>query len=226
MSAKIWAVSLVPIDLRVSRLVVAGVGFVPVTLIAATAFGVSDLRWLAVHVLLPALVVASVIARRDRSVATDVRVALVAGVAATACYDTYRFAFLALGLVPTDPIPHIGRALGLEPPWMFGYLWRYVGNGGGLAVAFVLLGFRGARAGIAYGLFVCCGLLVTLIASPHGQEMLFPLTGPTIVMAVGGHIIFGAVLGWLRSSPGSIVAGAGRGLRPHVRRAAAVAELF
>ena len=27
-------------------------------------------------------------------------------------------------------------------------------------------------------------LLVTLVAAPHGQEMLFPLTGATIVMAV------------------------------------------
>ena len=100
MAAKAWTAPLVPIDLRVSRLVVAGVGFVPVTLIAATAFGVSDLRWRAVHVALPALVVASVIARRDRSIAADVRGALVAGMAATAFYDTYRFAFLALGLVP------------------------------------------------------------------------------------------------------------------------------
>ena len=226
MRATTWTASLVPIDLRVSRLVVAGVGFVPVTLIAATAFGVSDLRWLAVHALLPALVVASVIARRDRSIAADVRGALVAGMAATAFYDTYRFAFLALGLVPTDPIPHIGRALGLQPAWMFGYLWRYVGNGGGLAVAFVLLGFRGARAGIAYGLFVCGGLLVTLVASPNGQEMLFPFTGATIVMAVGGHIIYGAVLGWLCSSPGSIAGGTGRARGPYARRAAAGAGLF
>src|SRR5512132_2577361 len=99
MSAKTWTAPLVPIDLRVSRLVVAGVGFVPVTLIGATAFGVSDLRWLAVHVLVPALVVASVVARRDRSIVADVRGALVAGMVATAFYDTYRFAFLALGLV-------------------------------------------------------------------------------------------------------------------------------
>jgi hypothetical protein len=210
MSAKTWATLSVPVDLPVSRLVVAGVGFMPVTLIATTAFGVSDLRWLAVHVLVPALVVASVVVRRDRSIAADVWGALVAGVVATAFYDTYRFAFLALGLVPTDPIPHIGRALGLEPAWTFGYLWRYVGNGGGLAVAFVLLGFRGVRAGVAYGLCVCGGLLVTLVASPHGQEMLFPLTGATIVMAVGGHIIYGAVLGWLRGSPRSIAASSGR----------------
>jgi hypothetical protein len=226
MSAKTWTTRLAPINLRASPLVAAGVGFVPVTLIAATAFGVSDLRWLALHVLLPALVVASAVARRDRSIAADVRGALVAGMAATAFYDTYRFAFLALGLVPKDPIPHIGSALGLEPAWMFGYLWRYVGNGGGLAVAFVLLGFRGARAGIAYGLFVCSGLLVTLVASPHGQEMLFPLTGATIVMAVGGHIIYGAVLGSLRNSPGSIAAGTGRTAKPHARRATAGAGLF
>jgi hypothetical protein len=199
MSAITAAAPSIRIDLDVRRLVVAGVGFTPVTLIAATAFGVADLRWLAIHVLVPALLAGAVVAWHHRSTARRLPGALFAGIVATALYDVYRFAFLALGLVPHDPIPHIGHSLGLEPAWLFGYLWRYAGNGGGLAIAFVALGFRGVRAGVAYGLFVCSGLLFTLIVSPYGQEMLFPLTGATVVMAVGGHVIYGAVLGWMRS---------------------------
>jgi len=30
---------------------------------------------------------------------------------------------------------------------------------------------------------------VVLVVAPYGQQMLFPLNGTTIVMAVGGHII-------------------------------------
>jgi hypothetical protein len=196
MSAITATIPSLRVELDVRRLVVAAVGFTPVTLIAATAFGVADLRWLAIHVLVPALLAGAVVVSHDQSTASRIPGTLFAGIVATASYDLYRFAFLALGLVPHDPIPHIGHALGLEPAWLSGYLWRYVGNG--LAIAFVALGFRGARAGVAFGSFVCSGLLVTLVVSPYGQEMLFPLTGATVVMAVGGHVIYGAVLGWMR----------------------------
>jgi hypothetical protein len=121
--------------------------------------------------------------------------AFVGGVAATALYDLFRFAVLWSGLMDRDPIPHIGVALGLEPAWFFGYLWRYLGDGGGLALAFLVLGWRGARAGVVFGLFVCAGLLATLAVSPYGQQMLFPLTPVTVAMATVGHLIYGAVLG-------------------------------
>jgi hypothetical protein len=123
--------------------------------------------------------------------------AVAAGIAATALYDAFRFAFVGAGLLPTDPIPHIGQALHLEPAWVAGYLWRYLGNGTGLAVAFLALGLRGVRAGAAYGLFVCGGLLATLVWSPYGTTMLFPLTIPAVAMAVGGHLIYGATLGFI-----------------------------
>jgi hypothetical protein len=120
-----------------------------------------------------------------------------AGIVATALYDAYRGSFLAFGLMQVDQIPHIGAALHLDPAWVFGYLWRYLGNGGGMAVAFFALGLRGVRAGNLYGLFVCSGLLFVLIAAPYGQQMLFPLNATTLVVAVGGHIIYGAALGWM-----------------------------
>ena len=180
-----------------ARLALIPVGFLPVTLIATAAFGVADLRGLAIYCLVPALaLVAGVLAWRPAWASTAL-LALGTGVVATALYDVYRGSFLALGLMQVDPIPHIGVALHLEPAWVFGYLWRYLGNGGGMAVAFFALGFRGVRTGILYGLFVCSGLLFVLVAAPYGQEMLFPLNATTVAMAVGGHIIYGAALGWI-----------------------------
>lgn len=180
-----------------ARLVLVPVGFLPVTLIAVVAFGIADLRVLAELLLLPALLLAAgVLVWRPKWARTALG-ALGAGLVATALYDAFRGSFLALGLMEIDPIPHIGVALHLDPAWLFGYLWRYLGNGAGMAVAFFALGFRGVRAGILYGLFVCSGLLFVLLVAPYGQEMLFPLSAVTLVMAVGGHVIYGAVLGWI-----------------------------
>jgi hypothetical protein len=177
------------------RLSLAATGFLPVTLIALSAFGVADLRVLAVTLLIPALILQ--VGRRALKGPRSIPVlsAIAAGIVATCLYDGFRFLFLWSGLMHGDPIPHIGVALHLHPAIVVGYLWRYLGNGAGLAVAFSSLGLRGVRAGIAFGLFVCGGLLLTLTVSPFGQQMLFPLNVATIVMATGGHMIYGAVLG-------------------------------
>lgn len=178
----------------------AAAGVTPVSLIAASTFGVG-LRPAAVAVLLPAMALVAVLAAGDRPTADLVRGAVVAGVSATALYDVSRFAFLAIGVVERDPIPHIGVELGLAPPALFGYLWRYLGNGAGLALAFVALGLRGRTAGVLYGLAVCAGLLLTLALSPYGEEMLFPLGPGTVLMATVGHALFGAVLGGRSAAP-------------------------
>lgn len=188
------------------RLSLAIAGATPVTLIAATAFGVADLRTLAARVLAPVLVATALLLAGNRQAATVVLVAVVAGPIATLAYDAFRFSFLASGLMHGDPIPHIGTALHLEPAWLVGYGWRYLGNGTGLAVAFVALGLRGVRAGVAFGLVVCAGLLVVLIVSPYGTRMLFTLTPATVVMALGGHAIYGAMLALIadRLVPGDL----------------------
>lgn len=172
----------------------AGAGLTPVSLIAGSTFGVG-LRSAALVVLPPALALVAVLAAGDRTTAGLVRRAVVAGVSATALYDASRFAFVAIGVVDGDPIPHIGVELGLEPAALFGYLWRYLGNGAGLALAFLALGLRGRTAGVLYGLAVCCGLLLTLALSPFGEQMLFPLGPGTVLMATVGHVLYGAVLG-------------------------------
>ena len=156
--------------------------------------------------LVPAVLMAVPLVARNAPLRRGVTQAWVAGLVSTALYDLFRFGFIWLGLISGDPIPHIGAALGLHPDWLFGYIWRYAGNGAGLAVAFHALGYRGTRAGVLYGLFVCGGLLVTLTVAPYGQQMLFPLTFTTVVMATGGHVIYGAVLG---SQPGNTEGGQG-----------------
>ena len=189
------------------RLYLAAVGFLPVTLIGAATFDVWTLRALTVWLLLPfATATAAVLAGS----ATARRVAaagLRAGLVATFLYDLFRWSFLWLHWMQTDPIVHIGSALGLAPDWLFGYLWRYVGNGGGMGVAFVALGLRGRRTGMIYGLLVCAGLFSVLLFSPSGESMLFPLEPVTILMATVGHLIYGATLGGLmvrEAGPGTI----------------------
>jgi hypothetical protein len=180
-----------------ARLWLAVAGVLPVSLIGLSAFGIWDLRVLALALLVPAIVVTTFVAQRTngarRALATGAR----RGIGSTLAYDLFRWTFLWFGWMQTDPIPHIGTALGLSPAWVVGYAWRYFGNGGGLALAFTALGGRGVRVGMVYGLAVCAGLLAVLVVTPFGQQMLFPLNATTVVMAVGGHLIYGGVLGGL-----------------------------
>jgi hypothetical protein len=191
----------------IGALPLATAGGVPVSLIAASAFG-ADLRVLALVVLAPVLVGVLVRMALDAATRTLVVRAVAAGVVATALYDLCRGGFLWTGLMDHDPIPHIGTALGLDPAWAAGYTWRYLGNGTGLALAFLALGLRGTRVGIAYGIAVGSCLLLTLVVSPYGTQILFPLNLTTIVMATLGHAIYGGVLGTIAA-------------RTHARAAAA-----
>lgn len=177
-----------------NRLSLAAAGGVPVSLIAGSAFGL-DLRLLALLVLAPVL--ACVLFRMVVHPASRrlVGFAICAGVVATALFDLCRGSFLWLGLMDGDPIPHIGGALGIDPGWAAGYTWRYLANGTGLALTFLALGLRGTRVGIVYGLGVCSYLLLTLVVSPYGTEILFPLNLTTVIMVTLGHAIYGGVLG-------------------------------
>ena len=179
------------------RLSLAGTGAVPVSLIGLSTLGVWDLKRLAVGVLAPAVVLLMVLLLRCRTCRRLAAQALGAGLLSTFLYDLVRWWFLVMGWMNRDPIPHIGSALGLEPGWLFGYLWRFVGNGGGIALAFYAFGASGIVAGTLHGLFVCCGLLAVLQFSPHGQTMLFPLGPATLFVAIVGHVVYGAALGAL-----------------------------
>lgn len=182
----------------VPRLALATIGFIPVTLIAASTFDVVGLRDLASHVLLPAIVAAVVIMGRYRWARRLVLRAMVIGALATCIYDLIRFGFIWTGLMHVDPIPHIGVDLHLSPAWMVGYLWRYGANGAGLAIAFFSLGFTRIRHGLLFGAFVAMGLIAVLVVSPHAQDVLWTLNPTSAAMIISGHLAFGAGLATIR----------------------------
>ena len=135
---------------------------------------------------------------------------LIAGMVACIVYDGARlFAVHVLGLMD-DFIPVMGSWVTGEPDTAgsaaVGYIWRYIGDGGGLGVAFFVVAFalgidrwsstRAVLAAVAFAVFpTWTGLIATVALAPHGQEMMFPLNPATISITLIGHLIFGLVLG-------------------------------
>jgi len=103
-----------------------------------------------------------------------------------------------------DFIPKIGGWLiGENEEFTLGYLWRYIGNGGGLGITFfVLISFLKKRRnyiiqGILFGLFVCLCLDITLLISPNSESMMFAISPLTIIGGTVGHFVYGLTLGLL-----------------------------
>jgi hypothetical protein len=138
------------------------------------------------------------------------------GVLATLVYDAVRLDTVYLLGWWGDFIPRVGTwilgsgsAADAGPPVVgavVGYLWRYVGDGGGIGVAFFVLvaatGLRrwGGRATVAasvtFAVFpVWTGLVATVALAPRGQQQMFPLTPATVLLSLVGHLVFGLVLG-------------------------------
>lgn len=135
---------------------------------------------------------------------------LIAGMVACIVYDGARlFAVHVLGLMG-DFIPVMGSWVTGEPDTTgsaaVGYVWRYIGDGGGLGVAFFLVAFAlgidrwrnvyQVLACVAFAVFpTWAGLMGTVALAPRGEEMMFPLNPATITITLVGHLIFGLVLG-------------------------------
>lgn len=180
------------------RVLFAVLGFVPIMSLCAALFG-----WVPLHVSVKVLVLPALAAAIALGLARPAwgRIALMgflAGLVATAAYDVTRLALVWVGVWP-DFIPPIGKLALMDPSAhpFWGYLWRFIGNGGGMGVTFAMLGWRGTRWGMAYGVLVCFGLFGTLMFAAGAQEALFPLTGITAAAALIGHLDYGAVLGWI-----------------------------
>ena len=181
----------------------------PVMGISAAVFGWISLHTLAVDILLPLTVAVLTLAvfspdRIDRLVVTAVGW----GLLACAAYDAFR--------LPTIYVAHWwGDFFGPVGGWavnsrhsnyFVGYLWRYLGDGGGIAVPFFVAmallpptvintARRSIAAGIAYGVCpVWSGLMLTDALAPAGHA-LFPLTLRTATLSLVGHLIYGSVIG-------------------------------
>lgn len=181
---------------------------IPVLAISAQVFGWVSLRTVAIWVLLPLLVaVAGFVLGRPHRSDRVVLAGFLWGLLACAGYDAFR--------LPTSYGVHLwgdffgsvgGWATGSESDYLVGYLWRYVGDGGGIAVAFFALAAtlriscwpRRRVLSLAVGYAVCpvwAGLVVTDLLAPTGQE-LFPLSATTLVVSLVGHLVYGLILGY------------------------------
>jgi hypothetical protein len=173
-------------------------GFAAITSLGVALAGMVPLPYGLRFAVVPAVAVMVALGLRYPAWGKRALIGLVAGMIATGVYDILRIGLVFAGLWG-DPIPSIGRlALAdpdAHPAW--GYVWRFVGNGGGMGLAFAMLPWRGVRLGIAYGSAICLGLVGLLYFWPESQEHFFALTPPTAAGGMAGHWVYGAVLGWL-----------------------------
>jgi hypothetical protein len=180
------------------RVFYLALGFAAITSLGVALAGMVPLPYGLRYAVVPAVVLMLALSLRYPAWGKRALIGLVAGMIATGVYDILRIGLVFAGLWG-DPIPSIGRlALAdpdAHPAW--GYVWRFVGNGGGMGLAFAMLPWRGVRLGIAYGTAICLGLVGLLYFWPVAQEHFFALTPPTAAGGMAGHWIYGAVLGWL-----------------------------
>ena len=180
------------------RLLFLAFGFAAITSLGVALAGAVPLPYGFHYAVIPAFTAMLLIGLRYPAWGKRALIGLVAGMIATGIYDILRLGLMLAGLWG-DPIPSIGQ-LALDDPnaeWYWGYVWRFVGNGGGMGLAFAMLPWRGVKLGIAYGSAVCTGLVVLLYFWPVAQQHFFALTPATAAGGMAGHWVYGAVLGWL-----------------------------
>jgi hypothetical protein len=192
--------------LRIIVLKIAGA--LPVLAIPAFVFNAIHIHDSARFIVVPiAVVAAALMVHRSVEGAWAVR-GLVAGLLAVTAYDALRMPFVLAGIWP-DFIPQLGGwVLGTTGEDVaVGYLWRYLGDGGGMGMVFFLgcavlgirrgtvLGRHPVLLGIGYGVFVWSGLVATVALAEAGPSMLFHLTPTSLGLSLAGHLVYGAVLG-------------------------------
>lgn len=187
-----------PLGIPLPAWIYVALGFAPIG-----SLFLALMTWVPLHVgakvfVLPALALAIGLGLKHRTWGHRAMIGFLAGVVATGAYDVLRLSLMWAGLWG-DFIPAIGRLAMLDhhahPFW--GYLWRFIGNGGGMGMAFAMLPWAGFRVGIAYGTAICFCLFGTLLVAPLAPAELFTLNPMTAAGALAGHVIYGGVLGWL-----------------------------
>lgn len=180
------------------RLLFLAPGFAAITCLALAYIELVPLPFSAAFVVLPAAGLIITLGVYNRDWGRRALLGWVAGIIATIVYDCLRLSLVFTGLWG-DPIPGIGRLALNDPDAFFawGYVWRLAGNGGGMAIAYSMLPWRGVRSGLIYGTLIVSGLVVVLWLFPQAQTHFFPLTPLTALGGLAGHWVYGAVLGYL-----------------------------
>ncbi|MBZ5509028.1 MAG: hypothetical protein LAO78_26510 [Acidobacteriia bacterium] len=185
------------------RLIIFAIGFSPIASLSLSTFNLIPLYISGPAIVLPclvgALILGSVVPRYAQTLVRGFTIGLIA----VFLYDlTSRFPFILTGLWP-DFIPKVGSYLLRQQHvhWLVGYLWRYIGNGGGMGIAFYAVyplikkHAKPLKAGVLYGLIIFCCLLATVYLSPSGRTYLFNPTALTACLGLLGHIVYGFILG-------------------------------
>jgi hypothetical protein len=184
------------------RLLTAAIAMLPIAALVPAIAGWAPLWLTTAGVTVPAWLALFAVASRDPGWRRGLALVLLCGMAACLVYDGVRLALTAAGGL-RDGIPNIGRMLvgDLGAPTAdvasLAYYYRYVGDGGGLALAFLMGRRYGVRAGMIFGAAVCLCLWATLALFPVARALLFPLTPYALAMTLAGHLVYGGVLGWL-----------------------------
>lgn len=188
-----------------AALAIAAAGFAPITALSVAVFGIAQLPLAALALIPPAIVVlVAVLVFSPQYREASLR-GFVFGLVAVTAYDAFRLPFMVSGIWH-DFIPRIGMWLlgdgRLHP--IVGYAYRYIGDGGGMGLTFAVLyplisprRLGAVVAGVVYGVMIWACLMGTLLLAPHGQEMMFVLTPLSTTLSLGGHLIYGGVLGFL-----------------------------
>lgn len=184
----------------------------PLLAISAHVFGLITMQASAAMLVVPlatAVVALTVLAPHagDRVVADG----MLWGVLGCAVYDGFRLTTVHVFGWWSDFIPVMGTWITGDPQDLtagavVGYLWRYIGDGGGIGITFFALASavglqRCSRrvavlASVGFSVFpVWSGLIGTVALADRGQTMMFPLTWVTLTLSLVGHLIFGWIMG-------------------------------
>jgi hypothetical protein len=186
------------------RCTVFVLGFAPIASLSLSTFNLIPLYVSGPAIVLPAIAGMVMLGLMFRRYSRMLVHGFLLGLTAVSLYDvTCRFPFMAAG-VWHDFIPKIGSYLlhREHAPWWVGYLWRYIGNGGGMGLAFYAVypllrrRVQAVQAGLVYGVGIFCCLLITIYLSPSGRTYLFDPTPVTAALGLLGHIVFGVTLGF------------------------------
>ena len=184
----------------------------PLLAISAHVFGLITMNWSAALLVVP--LATAIVALTIFAPHPEERVILhgfVWGMVACALYDVFRLdTVYMLGwwadFIPTMGTWIIGDGASKTAGAWVGYLWRYLGDGGGIGVTFFVgAAFLGLHrrpprqvvaAAVAFAVFpVWAGLIATVWLAPRGQTMMFPLNPVTVTLSLIGHLIFGLIMG-------------------------------
>lgn len=192
---------------KVSRLALAqlwfsGFGFLPVLSIVLHCSGIISMHNSLLLLIIPAIII-SFHTVHLVNMLRPVLLGWLSGIVAVFLYDLSRIPFILYGW--EDFIPKIGAWITMEqdPSFIIGYLWRYIGNGGGMGISFFMLvqifGLwkKYILQGICFGLFVFSCLIATLLIFDEAQQMMFTISPLSFTGSFVGHIIYGAVLGFM-----------------------------